>query len=100
MSLLGLSQAMRRMRQALMRAMALSTGRRRRKWARLTDFLPGGEVFAGLLPGGHGHDVTGSQAGLVGRNREPGRIQISAIRRWRAAVRPWIRPANAGEIRI
>jgi hypothetical protein len=37
-SRLGLIRALRRIRQVLMRAMALSTGHRMREWAWLTDF--------------------------------------------------------------
>ncbi len=55
-SVLGLSQALRRMRQVLIRAMALSTDHLRREWARLTDFclvvrsLPGGRRLGTATP--------------------------------------------------
>ncbi|KPI12340.1 YD repeat protein [Actinobacteria bacterium OV450] len=47
-SLFGLQRALRRMRQVLIRAMALSTGHRMREWARLPDFCLGVRSLAGL----------------------------------------------------
>lgn len=66
-SLLGLSRALRRMRQVLIRPMALSTGHRRRECARLTDFCSGVRSFPRPSPVGHGGDVARSLVGLVGQ---------------------------------